>query len=114
VCRLTYPETLSAIVRRENRGEIPSGDARILQARAAADFTGPERLYQIIEPTAAVVNDAAGLVIRHRLRGYDAVQLAGALLLRHAAPGGITFACADRALLAAAAAEELNLLDLTP
>ena len=57
VSRLTYPETLSAIARRENRGEIAAGDARILQSRLAADFTGPDRLYQIIEPAAPAVNN---------------------------------------------------------
>jgi hypothetical protein len=112
VCRLTYPETLSAIVRRENRREIPPGDARVVMARAIADFTGPERPYQIIEPAAAVVNEAAGLVVRRRLRGFDAVQLAAALALHQAAPTDLVFAAADQRLLDAAAAEQLPTLDL--
>jgi predicted nucleic acid-binding protein len=113
VSRLTYPETLSAITRRENRGEIAPGDARLLHSRVSADFTGPDRLYQIIEPTAAVVNDAAGIVIRHRLRGFDAVQLAGALLIFTEAGGACTLVASDRQLLAAAAAEGISILDLS-
>jgi predicted nucleic acid-binding protein len=112
VSRLTYPETLSAITRREHRGEINAGDARILQSRVAADFTGPERLYQIIEPTAAVVNDAGSLVIRHRLRGFDAVQLSSVLLLYSEAAGACTLAAGDGQLLAAAAAEGVPILNL--
>lgn len=112
VSRLTYPETLSTIVRRENRGEISAADARFLYSRVATDFAGPERLYQIVEPTAAVVNDAAALVIRHRLRGFDAVQLAGALLLFQEAADACTLAAADQALLAASSTEGIALLDL--
>ena len=113
VSRLTYPETLSAIIRREHRGEVAAADSRVLRSRVAAEFTGTERPYQIIEPTAAVVNDAAALVVRHRLRGFDAVQLAGALLLFTEARGACTLAASDHRLLAAAAAEGMPTLDLS-
>ena len=40
-----------------------------------------ERL-DVIEPSRAIVDAAADLAVRHRLRGYDAIQLASALQAR--------------------------------
>jgi predicted nucleic acid-binding protein len=112
VSRLAYPETASAIARREREGSLSALEAQRLYRELDADFTGPERPYEILEPAPAVVNEASALVRRHRLRGFDAVHLASALLVYRATPGAFTFAAADRRLAAAAGAEGLPLLDL--
>ena len=56
------------------------------------------------------VEAAADLVDRYRLRAYDAIQLSGCLTVAGSATGCI-FACADSALLEAARAEGLLVLD---
>jgi hypothetical protein len=58
----------------------------------------------------AVLQLMPGLCARHPLRGADAVHLASALLL-HQEGLQITFACSDRNLVEAAAAEGLVTFD---
>jgi uncharacterized protein len=110
--RLAYPETASAIARRQREGGLTRQEAQLLYGAVTDDFTGPARPYEIVEATAAVIDEAATLVQRYPLRGFDAVHLATALLLHQAAPGAVTLAAADRRLLDVATAEGLLLLDL--
>ncbi|MGH9487813.1 MAG: type II toxin-antitoxin system VapC family toxin [Terriglobales bacterium] len=56
--------------------------------------------------TDAVLGIASGLVERHPLRAYDAVQLASCLI--GGSSGAQRFICSDRQLLAAALAENLD------
>lgn len=58
----------------------------------------------------ALVDSAGELAERHALRGYDAVQLAAALVAAASAAGPIGFGTFDAALRRAAAAEGLALL----
>ncbi len=71
--------------------------------------------YVMVPPSAAVLDRALELTQRYRLRGYDAVQLATALVVneRYIAAGfmGLTFITADDDLLAATRAEGLNVDD---
>ncbi len=67
--------------------------------------------YQLIAINRAVIDRAVCLTRVHKLRGYDAVQLAAALLtdeaLLNAALPGLIFVAADGDLLAAANTEGL-------
>ena len=58
-----------------------------------------------------VIDLACGLVESHPLRAYDALQLAGCLVLKTAAPEAPVFVCADQQLLEAAETEGLMWLD---
>jgi predicted nucleic acid-binding protein len=61
-----------------------------------------------------LIDTATALVARHLLRAYDAVQLAGCLVLRANAAGDEpSFVCSDQRLLEAAQAEGLLCLDPT-
>jgi predicted nucleic acid-binding protein len=114
VSRLAYPEAASAIARRERDGSLTATEAQRLYRELDADFTGPDRPYELIEASPAVVNQASALVRRFRLRGFDAVHLSCALLLSGAVQGRLTFVCADRALLEAAKNEaSISVLDLS-
>ncbi|MBM3128825.1 MAG: type II toxin-antitoxin system VapC family toxin [Chloroflexi bacterium] len=67
--------------------------------------------YFLVDVDPAVIDRAVQLTCRQKLRGCDAIQLAGALalhdaLLKNDLPG-ITFVCADDDLLSAASAEGL-------
>lgn len=67
--------------------------------------------YHLAPLTPAIISRAVTLTQNHRLRGYDAVQLATALstneALLAAGLSGLTFVAADNDLLAAAQAEGL-------
>ncbi len=71
--------------------------------------------YDVTDLDRAILGQAVELPQRHRLRGYDAVQLATALaadrVLRMAGVGNLTFIAADTELLAAARAEGLAAAD---
>jgi len=70
-----------------------------------------ERLLILLRVDRTVIDQAVTLVLRHRLRAYDAVQLATAIvakaqLAEHGYPS-LTFVTADRDLLGAAGSEGL-------
>ena len=70
-----------------------------------------EREYRMIALTPEVLGRAVELMQNHRLRGYDAVQLAAALVVNNsliaAGQSGLIFITADRDLIQAATAEQL-------
>jgi predicted nucleic acid-binding protein len=106
--RLTGPELVAAIVRKVN----PQLTLAVDVAQAIADVRFDwDHQYQIVEMTAEVADRAMRLAEHHRLRGYDAIHLAAALLVRDAlqAQGvtGLTFISADLEQATAARAEGL-------
>ena len=68
--------------------------------------------YRLVAANQSILDRAVDLTQRHRLRGYDAVQLATALAveasLRATGLPGLTFVAADADLVAAARAEGLS------
>lgn len=101
-------ESRSAIRRREREGDISGSDAdRILkqiEEDASSSF--------LLQPsTSAVMEEAARLIDWHPLRTYDALQLAGCLVVRRGVPGPLTFVCADTRLCEAASLEGLTTLN---
>lgn len=87
-----------------------------LLTQALSDFRFDfQAQYQLIEITAALIQEAMVLAERRRLRGYDAVQLAAALQVHavHVVIGvtSIVFVSADVRLNAAATAEGLGVDD---
>ena len=71
-----------------------------------------DRQYQLTAITRPVVNLAVELTQRNRLRGYDAIQLANALLLNNsrvsAGLPALSFVAADQDLITAASNEGLG------
>jgi predicted nucleic acid-binding protein len=111
ILSLAQVEVRSAIRRREKNGEIPSAVAtQILDAfRRHA-----ESRFVTQKITDFLLDMAASLVDRYALRAFDAVQLAGYVVLRSAAASDPPFfVCADRGLLAAADREGALILDPT-
>ncbi len=105
---VTGAEAAAAVMRRVRRAEIAARDGSV----AIADLQTHLRTnYTIIPITEEVVQRAITLVQQHRLRGYDAIQLAAALemtegLAELSLPPPI-FISADNDLNAAATAEGL-------
>lgn len=102
---LSQVEVISALARRTNRGEL-TVDAF---AKASADVESDFETYLSQVPvTEPLLQTAVGLIRRHRLRSYDTVQLASALLIRTAlTPITLTFISADLHLNEVAAGEGL-------
>lgn len=112
IARITAVELTSAITRRQG----PHG----LTATQGGAILGHFRRhllqrYRVIELTPALFNQAISMARKHRLRAYDAVQLAVALEVRglhqEAGIGPMTLVSADLELNAAALAESLVFAD---
>jgi predicted nucleic acid-binding protein len=109
ILSLSQVEVRSAIRRRERNGEIPAAVAtQILEAFRRHS----ESRFVTQKVTDFLLDMAATLVDRHALRAFDAIQLAGYIVLRNAAGNDIPFfVCADRVLLVAAEREGAPILD---
>jgi predicted nucleic acid-binding protein len=108
IAYVTGPEIMAAFARKYRSGEISAADYNTATNTFARHF---HHQYARLHLSLPVVHRAMDLTKRHRLRGYDAVQLATALTLRDfLARRGITdltFVSADIDLCQAAAAEGL-------
>jgi predicted nucleic acid-binding protein len=103
---ITYVEARSALARRRQHGDLSVSDYR----RATEGFEADWQRYVRTEVTEALLRDAAHLAELHRLRAYDAVHLAAAIVFRDGVGDETTFASWDDNLDRAAAREGFRLL----
>lgn len=111
VSALARVEVPAALWRKQRMGELPAEACSLLVRAFTADLlTGGSATRLLgVAITDRVLTDAARLTGSRGLRAYDAVQLACARAARAADPEITTFACFDRALSDAAAAEGFGL-----
>lgn len=76
VVQITGVEVVAAIARRQRQGSSSAEEAATVIADFQADFS---TTYYSLDVDAALVVVAMEMAEKHGLRGYDAVQLAGAL-----------------------------------
>jgi predicted nucleic acid-binding protein len=111
IALITAVEVTSAVARRRGLS-LPSARASLILSRFRKHLAGR---YLASEITPALVNDAMKLANTHRLRAYDAMQLASAVDLYKDWSanrlGAFVFVSADRNLNAAATAEGLTVDD---
>jgi len=95
---VAYPETRSALARKRRRHEIT---APMLEAcrREFDDDWDRIRQLPVDDPT---VRRAGDLAEEHGLKGFDALHLASAELMRISIASDVTFACFDLGLVRAA------------
>jgi uncharacterized protein len=108
VLTISVVEVRSAIRRRERAGDIDNQAATAI-LESLKSHLETRFIRQAINDT--VIDAALELLDRHALRAYDAVQLAGCIVLCAIAAGAFTFVCSDRRLLEAASLEQLKVLD---
>ncbi|MGA8488859.1 MAG: type II toxin-antitoxin system VapC family toxin [Terriglobales bacterium] len=108
---LAQAEFRSAIRRQQRGGEISGSEADALIESFREHLEGRF----IVQPfTESLLDVALVLIDGYPLKGYDAMQLAGYLMLRSISGAEEPiFVCADRALLAAARNEGCPVLDPT-
>ena len=105
---ITYVEARSALARRRQRADLSAAEYR----RVVGDFETDWPRYVRTEITEELLRHGAKLAEVHRLRAYDAVHLASAMLLRDRLGDEVTFASWDDSLDRAAAREDFRLLRL--
>jgi predicted nucleic acid-binding protein len=112
IARITTVEISSAITRRQHSGDLSTSQAGAILGHFRRHLA---QRYRIVELTPALFDNAMLTARKHRLRAYDAVQLAVALdvdRLRMAGGlGPVTLVSADRDLNTAATAEGLAVED---
>ena len=108
VLSIAQAELWSAVGRRQREGAIDDEEAGDLLDRFSEDL---ESFFLRQSVNDAVIDLACALLERHPLRADDALQLAGCLTLRPAAPDAPVFTCADDSLLQAAEEEGLRTLN---
>jgi predicted nucleic acid-binding protein len=109
ILALAQVEFRSAVRSREKNGEIPSPIATQLLEAFERHIEG-RFLTQMV--TDFVLDTACMLVDRYALRAFDAVQLAGYMVLKTAAGVDVpVFVCSDQELLMAAQREGAPVLD---
>jgi predicted nucleic acid-binding protein len=109
ILSLAQVEFRSAIRRQQRGGEIskPEADALIDSLRLHSEGRF------LVQPfTDSLLDVASALIDAYPLRGFDAIQLAGYLMLRSiSGTEEPVFVCADKALLSAALNEGCPILD---
>jgi len=95
---VAYAETLSAIYRKNRESKL--GEGTLLQVIQAlqSEWDGLIRI-QVTDELNKYINMAFQ---KHPLRGFDAVHLASALVIREQFPDSVFFACFDGRLNSAA------------
>jgi uncharacterized protein len=109
ILALAQVEFRSAIRRQERGGEISKSEADVL----IESFRQHSEGRFVVQPfTDSLLDVALALIDAYPLRGFDAMQLAGYLMLRSVSGAEEPiFVCADRALLSAARNEGCPVLD---
>jgi predicted nucleic acid-binding protein len=101
-------ELRSAVRRRQWEGDIDVGVAAAI-LESVQSHMETRFIRQVINDT--VIETALEMVDRYALRAYDAVQLAGCLVLCTTVAAAFTFVCSDHRLLEAARSEQLTVFD---
>lgn len=109
ILSLAQVEFRSAIRGRQRRGEIPDDAADELVASFRRHVEGRFLIQTFSD---SLLDVASALIDSYSLRGYDAVQLAGYMVLRSISGSEEpTFVCADKVLVATARNEGCPVLD---
>jgi predicted nucleic acid-binding protein len=112
VLTLSRVEFHSAIRRREREGDVETSLAQRLLSRFD-EHMETKFLKQVLNDS--VLDLAASLVDRYPLRAYDAVQLAGCLMLRvGSGKDHPSFVSSDERLIEVASAEGLQMMNPSP
>jgi predicted nucleic acid-binding protein len=102
-------EMRSAIRRRQRAGDI---DTSLATAILESVQSHMETRFMRQTINDSVIDTALEMIDRYALRAYDAIQLAGCLVLCAVTAEAFTFVCSDHRLLEAARSEQLRTLDL--
>jgi uncharacterized protein len=106
--KIAYTEIYAGLTRKLREGNLSKARYTV----ACRQFESDWRAYVRVELIDDILLLARDLIQRHPLKGFDAVHLASALQLKIALEEEIRFAAADKNLLKAAQAEELEAVNV--
>jgi predicted nucleic acid-binding protein len=101
-------EFRAAVRRRERSEDIAPAQASQLLSQFEEHLA---EIFSTQPSNASVVEEASRLLDQHPLRAYDAVQLAGAIVLKASGLPELTFVCADKQLIQVARVEGLDVIN---
>ena len=116
IANLARVEVPAAFWGKTRTGELAADDAAVLVSAFEFDYHGDEEvgpIFAVMSHDESTLIDAARQAARHRLRAYDAVQLACAVAARRADPSIENFAVFDKNLRNAAIAEGFAIVGST-
>jgi len=102
---IAYTEARAAFARARREARLSAQAYRHVVEAFVEDWPR----YITVEVTDRLVKDAGELAAHRALRGYDALHLASALILRQQMSSGVTFLAFDRELMVAAKREALRI-----
>lgn len=102
---LAYTEARATFARARREARLSAQGYRHMVEAFVDDWPR----YITVEVMGRLVKDAGELAAHRALRGYDALHLASALVLREQMSSGVAFLAFDRALMAAAMREALRI-----
>jgi uncharacterized protein len=106
---LSQIELRSAIRRRERNGDLGPHVAGLVLDRFQQHLEAKFLQQSLTDP---VLDSAAEMIDRYALRAYDAIQMAGYLVLRTTfGKESPIFVCSDQSLLQVARSEQVPILD---
>lgn len=96
--RIAHAEARAAFARNRREDAVSPKDYRTI----VRDFDNDWETYFIVDVSETLIKRAGQLAERHALRGYNAIHLASAVILREASDQPVGFACFDAKLCRAA------------
>jgi predicted nucleic acid-binding protein len=102
--RVAYVEARAAFARKRREQSINVKDYRTV----IRDFDNDWESYFIVDVSDLLVKTAGQFAEKHALRGYDAIHLASAVVIRNQGDQSVNFSCFDTRLLRAARREGLR------
>jgi uncharacterized protein len=104
VSLVAFAEARAAFARKRRERAVNPKDYR----RIVREFDDDWDHYFVVDVTEPLVKRAAHLAEKHGLRGYDAIQLSSAIVLRGQSREAVNFCCFDGRLLRASRREGLK------
>ena len=101
---VAFAEARAAFARKRREPAVNPKDYR----RIVREFDDDWDHYFVVDVTEPLVKRAAQLADKHGLRGYDAIQLSSAIVLRDQSGEAVSFCCFDGRLLRASRREGLK------
>jgi predicted nucleic acid-binding protein len=104
VSLVAFAEARAAFARKRRERAVNPKDYR----RIVREFDDDWDHYFVVDINEPLVKRAAQLADKHGLRGYDAIQLSSAIVLREQSSEAVSFCCFDDRLLRASRREGLK------
>jgi len=105
---IAYSEAISAFVRLTLLNSISKKDYEICKSSIKRDWAS----FFIIDVSENIIQLAADLIEKHKIRSFDGIHLASAVLLNKQINKRVTFSSWDKKLLKSAQKEELQILSI--